>query len=228
MASHYNLRPPAAEFMIEIMKQVGIIGWRGMVGSVLLEQNARGEGLRPRRADVFQHLAGGRRGARLGAAAARGTAAAQVQDANDIAALAKLPMLISAQGGDYTDDMHPRLRAAGWQGYWIDAASTLRMQNNAVIVLDPVNLPVMQAAREDGIKDFIGGNCTVSLMLMAVGGLMRAGAGRMDHRHDLPVGVRRRRARTCANCSSRWAPCIARPRRCCKIPLPAFSTSIAP
>jgi aspartate-semialdehyde dehydrogenase len=98
-----------------------------------------------------------------------------VQDANDIAALAKLPMLISTQGGDYTNEIHPRLRAAGWQGYWIDAASSLRMQKSAVIVLDPVNLPVMHAAREQGIKDFIGGNCTVSLMVMAVGGLMRAG-----------------------------------------------------
>ncbi len=99
-----------------------------------------------------------------------------MQDANDIAALAKLPILISTQGGDYTQAIHPRLRAAGWQGYWIDAASTLRMHEDAVIVLDPVNLPVMQAARERGIKDFIGGNCTVSLMLMAVGGLLRAGA----------------------------------------------------
>jgi aspartate-semialdehyde dehydrogenase len=84
-------------------------------------------------------------------------------------------VLISTQGGDYTQDIHPRLRAAGWKGYWIDAASTLRMEKSAVIVLDPVNLPVMQAAQERGIKDFIGGNCTVSLMLMAVGGLMRAG-----------------------------------------------------
>jgi aspartate-semialdehyde dehydrogenase len=101
--------------------------------------------------------------------------ATMVEDANDIAALAKLPMLISTQGGDYTQAIHPRLRAAGWQGYWIDAASALRMEKNAVIVLDPVNLPVMQAARERGIRDFIGGNCTVSLMLMAVAGLMRAG-----------------------------------------------------
>ena len=96
-------------------------------------------------------------------------------DANDIATLAKLPILISTQGGDYTQAIHPRLRAAGWQGYWIDAASTLRMDPQAVIVLDPVNMPVMQAARERGLKDFIGGNCTVSLMLMAVGGLLRAG-----------------------------------------------------
>jgi aspartate-semialdehyde dehydrogenase len=98
-----------------------------------------------------------------------------VLDANDITALAKLPMLISTQGGDYTQAIHPRLRAAGWKGYWIDAASTLRMDKDAVIVLDPVNLPVMQTARERGIKDYIGGNCTVSLMLMAVAGLIRAG-----------------------------------------------------
>jgi aspartate-semialdehyde dehydrogenase len=98
-----------------------------------------------------------------------------VQDANDMAALARLPILVSTQGGDYTAAVHSRLRAAGWQGYWIDAASTLRMENDAVIVLDPVNLPVMQAAQARGIKDFIGGNCTVSLMLMAVSGLMRAG-----------------------------------------------------
>jgi aspartate-semialdehyde dehydrogenase len=84
-------------------------------------------------------------------------------------------MLISTQGGDYTHAIHPRLRAAGWQGFWIDAASALRMEKNAVIVLDPVNLPVMQAARERGIKDFIGGNCTVSLMLMALAGLLREG-----------------------------------------------------
>lgn len=98
-----------------------------------------------------------------------------MQDANDIDALASLPLLISAQGGDYTTAVHSRLRAAGWQGYWIDAASTLRMKQDAVIVLDPVNLPVMQTAVTRGVKDFIGGNCTVSLMLMAVGGLMRAG-----------------------------------------------------
>ena len=98
-----------------------------------------------------------------------------MQDANDLAALARLPMLISTQGGDYTQAVHGRLRAAGWHGYWIDAASTLRMEQSAVIVLDPVNLPVMQAARAQGIKDFIGGNCTVSLMLMAVCGLLRAG-----------------------------------------------------
>ena len=98
-----------------------------------------------------------------------------VLDAHDIAALAKLPILISAQGGDYTQAVHPRLRASGWQGFWIDAASTLRLDERAVIVLDPVNLPVMKDALHRGIKDYVGGNCTVSLMLMAIGGLMRAG-----------------------------------------------------
>ena len=160
------------------MKQVGIIGWRGMVGSVLLD--------RMREEHDFEHIlptffstsqAGepapslGSGGTTLGVHAG----AAKVLDANDIAALAKLPLLISCQGGDYTDDVHSRLRAAGWTGYWIDAASALRMKKNAVIVLDPVNLAVMQVARERGLKDFIGGNCTVSLMLMAVGGLLRAG-----------------------------------------------------
>ena len=104
-----------------------------------------------------------------------GSAGTVVQDANDIDALKRLPILISTQGGDYTQDIHPKLRAAGWTGYWIDAASTLRMDPNAVVVLDPVNLPVMRAAQRDGIKDFIGGNCTVSLMLMALGGLLREG-----------------------------------------------------
>jgi aspartate-semialdehyde dehydrogenase len=121
------------------MKNIGIIGWRGMVGSVLLER-MRAE-----------------------------------RDFDVVEALSRLPLLISTQGGDYTTAVHARLRESGWKGYWIDAASTLRMADHAVIVLDPVNLPVMQAARERGIKDFIGGNCTVSLMLMAVAGLMRAG-----------------------------------------------------
>jgi aspartate-semialdehyde dehydrogenase len=109
------------------------------------------------------------------AAPAIGRPGGPVQDAHDIEALARLPILVSAQGGDYTAAVHPRLRAAGWRGYWIDAASTLRMDPSASIVLDPVNLPVMQAARDRGVKDFIGGNCTVSLMLMAVCGLLRAG-----------------------------------------------------
>jgi aspartate-semialdehyde dehydrogenase len=161
------------------MKQVGIIGWRGMVGSVLLDRMREEKDFDLVAPTFFSTSQAGEPAPEVGApASARGAGAQKptVQDANDIEALAKLPMLISTQGGDYTESIHPRLRAAGWQGYWIDAASSLRMRENAVIVLDPVNLPVMQAATTAGVKDFIGGNCTVSLMLMAVGGLLRAGA----------------------------------------------------
>src|ERR1035438_8479268 len=151
------------------MKQVGIIGWRGMVGSVLLARMREAGDFDLIEPTFFSTSQAGM------TAPASGGAASAVQDANDIEALAKLPILISAQGGDYTQAIHPRLRAAGWQGYWIDAASTLRLEKDAIIVLDPVNLPVMQAALRQGVKDYIGGNCTVSLMLMAVGGLLRAG-----------------------------------------------------
>jgi aspartate-semialdehyde dehydrogenase len=151
------------------MTEVGIIGWRGMVGSVLLER-MRAE----RDFDVIEPVFFST--SQAGAASPDiGRKTGPVQDAHDLAALARLPMLISTQGGDYTQAVHGPLRAAGWQGYWIDAASTLRMSDAAVIVLDPVNLPVMLAAHERGVKDFIGGNCTVSLMLMAVCGLLRAG-----------------------------------------------------
>ena len=151
------------------MKEVGIIGWRGMVGSVLLDRMREEKDFDLISPTFFSTTQAGAAGPQVG------SGPSQVHDANDIAALAKLPMLISTQGGDYTQAIHPKLRAAGWQGFWIDAASALRMEKNAVIVLDPVNLPVMQAARERGIKDFIGGNCTVSLMLMAVAGLLRTG-----------------------------------------------------
>ena len=151
------------------MTEVGIIGWRGMVGSVLIER-MRAE----RDFDLVQPVFFST--SQAGAQAPDvGRPAGAVKDANDLGALARLPMLISTQGGDFTQAVHARLRAQGWEGYWIDAASTLRMAPSSVIVLDPVNLPVMQAARERGIKDFIGGNCTVSLMLMAVCGLLRAG-----------------------------------------------------
>jgi aspartate-semialdehyde dehydrogenase len=151
------------------MTNIGIIGWRGMVGSVLLERMRAERDFDVVEPTFFSTSQAG------GAAPEVGRKTGTVQDAHDIATLARLPILVSAQGGDYTEAVHPRLRAAGWRGYWIDAASTLRMKSDAVIVLDPVNLPVMQAALNQGIKDFIGGNCTVSLMLMAVSGLMRAG-----------------------------------------------------
>jgi aspartate-semialdehyde dehydrogenase len=149
--------------------QIGLIGWRGMVGSVLLERMRAERDFDLVEPAFFSTSQAGRSAPDIG------RKVGPVQDANDIAALARLPMLISTQGGEYTQSVHARLRAAGWQGYWIDAASTLRMERSSVIVLDPVNLPVMQAARARGVKDFIGGNCTVSLMLMAVCGLLRAG-----------------------------------------------------
>jgi aspartate-semialdehyde dehydrogenase len=96
-----------------------------------------------------------------------------VKDANDIAALKALPVIISCQGGDYTNDIYPRLRQAGWKGYWIDAASALRMKDDAVIILDPVNMPVIKDALKDGVRDYIGGNCTVSLMMMGMAGLFQ-------------------------------------------------------
>ncbi len=151
------------------MKQVGLIGWRGMVGSVLLDRMRQERDFEHVQPTFFSTSQAGVAGPSMV------RSAGVVQDANDIDALKRLPILISTQGGEYTQEIHPKLRAAGWTGYWIDAASTLRMDPNAIVVLDPVNLPVMQAAQRDGIKDFIGGNCTVSLMLMALGGLLREG-----------------------------------------------------
>ena len=151
------------------MNRVGIIGWRGMVGSVLLDR-MRAEGDFELVEPTFFSTS------QAGAVAPSiGRPVEPVRDASDLAALSALPMLISTQGGDYTQAVHGRLRAAGWRGLWIDAASTLRMDPKAVIVLDPVNLSVMRRAREQGALDWIGGNCTVSLMLMAVAGLLRAG-----------------------------------------------------
>jgi aspartate-semialdehyde dehydrogenase len=149
--------------------KVGIIGWRGMVGSVLV-QRMQAEGdfdlIEP---FFFSTSQAGGRGPVIG-----GKASA-VRDARSVDELAQLDVVISCQGGDYTNEVHPKLRGAGWQGYWIDAASALRMHEDAVIVLDPVNREVIEAALERGVKDFIGGNCTVSLMLMALGGLFKAG-----------------------------------------------------
>jgi aspartate-semialdehyde dehydrogenase len=147
--------------------KVGIVGWRGMVGSVLLqrmvEEGDFGIGIEP----VFFSTSQAGQAAPMNA----GT----LKKAEDIEELKKLDVIITCQGGDYTKAVHPELRKQGWNGYWIDAASTLRMEDNAVIILDPVNRGVIDAALKNGQKDFIGGNCTVSLMLMALGGLFRAG-----------------------------------------------------
>jgi aspartate-semialdehyde dehydrogenase len=146
--------------------KVGIVGWRGMVGSVLLqrmvEEGDFSIGIEP----VFFSTSQAGQPAPMNA----GT----LKKAEDIEELKKLDIIITCQGGDYTKAIHPELRKQGWSGYWIDAASTLRMEDNAVIILDPVNRNVIDKALAHGQKDFIGGNCTVSLMLMALGGLFRA------------------------------------------------------
>jgi aspartate-semialdehyde dehydrogenase len=147
--------------------RIGIIGWRGMVGSVLVDR-MRAEGDFELGAPVFFSTS------RAGSAApdvARNVPV--VRDANSLAALAEMDVILCCQGGEYTQSVHPRLRAGGWRGYWIDAASALRMERESVIVLDPVNRPVIDAALAAGRRDFIGGNCTVSLMLMGLGGLFR-------------------------------------------------------
>ena len=149
------------------MLSVGIIGWRGMVGSVLVQRMREERDFALVEPVFFSTSKAG------GAGPDIGRETGKVQDANDIEALKKLPVLISCQGGDYTNDVYPKLRAAGWKGYWIDAASALRMKDDAVIVLDPVNLKLIEEGHARGVKDFIGGNCTVSLMLMGVAGLFR-------------------------------------------------------
>jgi aspartate-semialdehyde dehydrogenase len=147
---------------------VGLIGWRGMVGSVLV-QRMREEGDFDLIDPVFFSTSqAGSDGPAIG------KSAPPVKDAKDLTALASNDVLISCQGGDYTTEVYPALREAGWKGFWIDAASTLRMKDDAVIVLDPVNREVIDRALEQGVRDFIGGNCTVSLMLMAMAGLFRA------------------------------------------------------
>jgi aspartate-semialdehyde dehydrogenase len=147
--------------------QAGFIGWRGMVGSVLV-QRMREE----RDFDLIDPIFFST--SQIGAAApAIGKTAPPVKDARDVTALAACDVLISCQGDDYTTEIYPRVRAAGWRGYWIDAASSRRMQDDAVLVLDPVNRDVIDRALEAGATDFIGGNCTVSLMLMAMAGLLR-------------------------------------------------------
>jgi aspartate-semialdehyde dehydrogenase len=149
------------------MLRIGIVGWRGMVGSVLVQ--------RMREERDFDHVepvffstsqAGGK-------GPAIGREVEPVKDARDIAALKALPVIISCQGGDYTSEVYPALRREGWRGYWIDAASALRMNDDAAIVLDPVNMPQIKKAMDEGVRNYIGGNCTVSLMLMGTAGLFQ-------------------------------------------------------
>ena len=151
------------------MDRVGFIGWRGMVGSVLM-QRMRDEndfqGIEP---VFFSTSQTGKPGPDVG------KDVPPLQDAYDIEQLRSLDVVVTCQGGDYTEAVYGDLRKAGWEGYWIDAASTLRVADDSIIVLDPVNSDVVLQGLKDGVKTYVGGNCTVSLMLMAIGGLFRQG-----------------------------------------------------
>lgn len=147
------------------VKRVGFVGWRGMVGSVLMQRMREENDFSLIEPVFFSTSQVGGKGPDIG------REVLPLKDAFDITALREMDIIISCQGGDYTTEIFGKLRESGWQGYWIDAASTLRMNNDAVIILDPVNQSVIEQALHKGIKNYIGGNCTVSLMLMAVGGL---------------------------------------------------------
>ncbi len=147
------------------MKKVGLVGWRGMVGSVLMQRMRDEKDFDLIEPVFFTTSQAGQAGPDVG------KDVPALKDARSIDELKAMDVIISCQGGGYTEDIYPQLRKAGWNGYWIDAASTLRMEDEAIIVLDPVNLDVIKNGLANGTKTFVGGNCTVSLMLMAIGGL---------------------------------------------------------
>jgi len=151
------------------MMRVGFIGWRGMVGSVLMGRMSEEKDFNLIDPIFFTTSNVGGKGPNIG------KDVPALKDAKNISALKTVDAIISCQGGDYTNEVYPKLRATGWKGYWIDAASTLRMEKDAIIILDPVNLNVIKSGMSKGIKNYIGGNCTVSLMLMALGGLYEQG-----------------------------------------------------
>ncbi|MBR0574126.1 MULTISPECIES: aspartate-semialdehyde dehydrogenase [Pasteurellaceae] len=148
------------------MQNVGLVGWRGMVGSVLMDRMEQEQDFARFNPIYFTTSQAGQSAPEFG-----GKQAGQLKNAFDIEELKKLDIVVTCQGGDYTSEVYPKLRATGWNGYWIDAASTLRMKEEAIIVLDPVNQKVIDEGLNKGVKTFVGGNCTVSLMLMALGGL---------------------------------------------------------
>lgn len=150
------------------MLKVGFIGWRGMVGSVLMERMQAEKDFQGFESTFFTTSQQGQAGPDMG------SGATPLEDARDLAKLSDMDIIVSCQGGSYTTEIFPQLRKQ-WNGYWIDAASTLRMKDDAVIVLDPVNRNVIENALQRGVKNFVGGNCTVSLMLMALGGLFEKG-----------------------------------------------------
>jgi aspartate-semialdehyde dehydrogenase len=147
--------------------RVGIVGWRGMVGSVLMQRMLEENDFALIEPEFFTTSNVG------GAGPAVGKSVGALKDAADIGALGAHDVILTCQGSDYTSEIYPKLRASGWNGYWIDAAKTLRMQDDTVIILDPVNRPVIDAALAKGVRNYIGGNCTVSLMMMALAGLFR-------------------------------------------------------
>ncbi len=149
------------------MKRVGFVGWRGMVGSVLMQRMREEKDFALVEPEFFTTSQIGGKGPDIG------KETLPLKDAYNIDELKVMDIIISCQGGTYTTTVYEKLRQVGWKGYWIDAASTLRMEQDAVIILDPVNLPIIKQAIHDGEKNYIGGNCTVSLMLMAVGGLLK-------------------------------------------------------
>ncbi len=151
------------------MKRVGLIGWRGMVGSVLMQRMQAENDFDVIDPVFFTTSNPGGKGPAIG------KDVPPLKDAKSIDELKKMDVIITCQGGDYTSEIFPKLRSAGWNGYWIDAASTLRMNDDAVIILDPVNLNVIKDALKSGVKNYVGGNCTVSLMLIALGGLYQRG-----------------------------------------------------
>ncbi len=148
------------------MKKVGLIGWRGMVGSVLMSRMIEENDFSKIDPVFFTTSQAGQEAPKF-----TGKPAGVLEDAFNIDALKAMDIIITCQGGDYTKEVYPKLMASGWTGYWIDAASTLRMEDNAIIILDPVNGHVIDNALNKGIKTYVGGNCTVSLMLMGLGGL---------------------------------------------------------
>jgi|SRR5882672_2428454 len=150
------------------MKRVGFVGWRGMVGSVLMQRMHAERDFALIEPVFFSTSRVGQMGPFIG------KESAPLKDAKSVKELASMDMVVSCQGGDYTNEIFPQLRASGWQGYWIDAASALRMRDDAVIILDPVNLDVIKDALAKGVRNYIGGNCTVSLMLMGMHGLLKA------------------------------------------------------
>ena len=171
-APHSRLLWPCRSPLLRarLTPQVGFVGWRGMVGSVLVERMlAEKDFEQDFEATFFTTSNVGGKGPEVG------KEAPPLVDAKSIKDLAAMDIIVTCQGGDYTNEVHPKLRAEGWTGYWIDAASALRMKDDAIIILDPINRAVIDQGLKDGVKDYIGGNCTVSLMLMGLGGLFEKG-----------------------------------------------------